>query len=105
MRAINTGADGQPWLTDRRLGDLHAQLLRQPNRTLLKANEAIQAHLFKTQVNRNEVSGEADPVVKLIDFARPERNRFHAIAASPWRWLRSPAMHCVISWVEQRCTA
>jgi type I restriction enzyme R subunit len=79
VRSINTGTDGQPWLTDRQLDDLHAQLLRQPNRTLLEANEAIQALLFKAQVDRNEVTGEADPVVKLIDFARPERNRFHAV--------------------------
>ena len=27
----------------------------------------------------NEVTGESDPVVKLIDFAHPERNRLHAI--------------------------
>ena len=79
VRTINTDADGQPWLSERQLDDLHAHLLRQPNRTLLEANEAIQALLFKAQVDRNEVSGEADPVVKLIDFARPERNRFHAI--------------------------
>lgn len=79
VRAINTDADGQPWLTERQLDDLHAQLLRQPNRTLLEANKAIQALLFKAQVDRNERSGEADPIVRLIDFARPQRNRFHAI--------------------------
>ena len=79
VRALNTGADGQPWLSDRQLDDLHAQLLRQPNRTLLEANEAVQALLFKAQVDRNEITGEADPVVALIDFAHPQRNRFHAI--------------------------
>lgn len=79
MRAINTDADGERWLTDRQLDDLRGQLLRQPNRTLLEANEDIQGLLFKAQVDRNERTGEADPVVKLIDFARPERNRFHAI--------------------------
>ena len=60
VRALNTGADGQPWLSDRQLDDLHAQLLRQPNRTLLEANEAVQALLFKAQVDRNEITGEAD---------------------------------------------
>ncbi len=35
--------------------------------------------LFKAQVNENELTGEQDPVVKLIDFAHPENNRFHAI--------------------------
>jgi type I restriction enzyme R subunit len=79
VRAINLSADGTPWLTDRQLDDLRDQLLRQPNRTLLEANEAIQALFLKAQVDRNEVTGEADPVVRLIDFAHPERNQFHVI--------------------------
>lgn len=73
VRAIN------PWLTSRQLEDLRSQILRQPNRTLLESNEALQALLFKAQVDLNEVTGEADPVVKLIDFEHPERNTFHAI--------------------------
>lgn len=68
-----------PWLTDRQLDDLRSQILRQPNRTLLEANEAIQKLLFKAQVDRNEETSEPDPVVKLIDFEHPERNTFHAI--------------------------
>jgi type I restriction enzyme R subunit len=79
VRAINRTADGTPWLTDRQLDDLRSQILRQPNRTLLEANEAIQALFLKAQVDRNEITGESDPVVQLIDFAHPERNRFHAI--------------------------
>lgn len=78
VRSINTTDDGQAWLTDRQLDELRDQILRQPNRTLLEANEAIQALLFKAQVDANELTGEQDPVVKLIDFAHPERNRFHA---------------------------
>lgn len=79
VRRINTLPDGQPWLTDRQLDDLRGQLQRQPNRTLLEANEAIQALLFKAQVDVNEATGESDPVVQLIDFAHPENNTFHAI--------------------------
>ncbi|WP_206171414.1 type I restriction endonuclease subunit R [Thiorhodococcus mannitoliphagus] len=79
VRAINLTSDGTPWLTDRQLDDLRDQIVRQPNRTLLEANETIQALFLKAQVDRNEVTGEADPVVKLIDFANPERNQFHAI--------------------------
>ena len=80
VRAINTVDDGKKtWLTDRQLDELRDQILRQPNRTLLEANEAIQALLFKTQVDTNEVTGEQDPVVKLIDFANPANNQFHAI--------------------------
>jgi len=79
VRAINRTADGKEWLTARQLDDLRDQLLRQPNRTLLEANEDSQKLLFKAQVDVNEVTGEADPIVKLIDFAHPERNVFHAI--------------------------
>ncbi|MDN5565832.1 MAG: HsdR family type I site-specific deoxyribonuclease [Psychrobacter sp.] len=76
---INTTNDGKRWLTDKQLQDLQDQILRQPNRTLLEANEAIQKLLFKSQVDINERTGEQDPVVKLIDFAYPENNTFHAI--------------------------
>jgi type I restriction enzyme R subunit len=79
VRAINRTDDGREWLTDRQLEDLVQHLLRQPNRTLLEANEAIQALLFKAQVDSNELTGEADPVVRLIDFHTPENNQFHAI--------------------------
>ena len=79
VRDINLTADGTAWLTDRQLDDLRDQILRQPNRTLLEANEAVQALFLKAQVDRNEVTGESDPVATLIDFAHPERNVFHAI--------------------------
>ncbi|MCY0093244.1 type I restriction endonuclease subunit R [Hoeflea ulvae] len=76
---INRTATGAEWLTKKQLQDLHDQIGRQPNRTLLEANEAIQKLLFKAQVDVNEATGEPDPVVKLIDFANPENNSFHAI--------------------------
>lgn len=79
IRAINTTDSGQPWVADWQLDELRDQILRQPNRTLLEANEAIQALLFKAQVDMNEFTGEQDPVVKLIDFANPGNNQFHAI--------------------------
>lgn len=79
VRRINLTDGGRPWLTDAQLDDLQQQLLRQPNRTLLEANEAVQALLFKAQVDANELTGERDPVVRLVDFHHPENNRFHAI--------------------------
>ena len=79
VSAINSTNMGEEWLTKKQLHDLHDQILRQPNRTLLEANEAIQKLLFKSQTDVNEVTGEQDPVVKLIDFDRPENNTFHAI--------------------------
>jgi hypothetical protein len=69
VRAINLTTNGTAWLTDHQFDDLRDQILRQPNRTLLEANEAIQALLFKTQVDTNEVTGEQDAVVNAIDFA------------------------------------
>jgi type I restriction enzyme R subunit len=79
VAALNTTAEGKPWLTAKQLQDLQDQILRQPNRTLLEANEAIQKLLFKAQVDVNEITGEQDPVVKLIDFVNPENNHFLAI--------------------------
>ncbi|WP_077530287.1 type I restriction endonuclease subunit R [Vreelandella utahensis] len=79
VAAINPGKGGGTWLTDKQLLDLQEQLLRQPNRTLLEANEAVQRLLLKTQVDVNEETGEQDPVVRLIDFDTPENNHFLAI--------------------------
>ncbi|WPJ94392.1 type I restriction endonuclease [Coraliomargarita algicola] len=79
VRALNKTDEGESWLTDRQLTDLRDQLLRQPNLSLLEANEAVQHLLFKAQVDVNELTGEDDPVVQLIDFKHPERNQFHAI--------------------------
>jgi len=79
VRRLNRTNDGQPWLTDAQLDELRQQLTRHSNRSLLEANESVQALLFKAQVGTNELTGESDPVVRLIDFHHPENNRFHAI--------------------------
>lgn len=79
VRSLNRTTAGKEWLTDRQLDDLRDQIIRQPSRTLLEANEAAQALFLKAQVDVNELTGEPDPVVRLIDFTHPERNVFHAI--------------------------
>ncbi|KQP43378.1 type I restriction endonuclease subunit R [Pseudorhodoferax sp. Leaf274] len=79
VRALNTLPDGMPWLADRQLDELESALFRQPQRTLLEANLVVHELLIKTQVDVNEATGEVDPVVRLIDFQHPERNRFHAV--------------------------
>jgi len=79
VRSINRTEAGKQWLTDRQLDDLRDQLIRHPSRTLLEANESVQKLLFKAQVDVNELTGENDPVVQLIDFRHPERNVCHAI--------------------------
>lgn len=76
---LNPGKTGSTWLTEKQLNDLQEQILRQPNKTLLEANEAIQKLLFKAQVDANEETGEQDPVVRLIDFETPGNNHFLAI--------------------------
>ena len=79
IRSINLTPNGKSWLTDRQLDDLRDQILRQPNRTLFEANETVQKLFLKAQVDVNEITGESDPVVQLIDFAVPSCNQFHAI--------------------------
>jgi len=79
VRAINKTDDGRPWLTDKQLDDLHDDLFGLPARGLVENNEAVLKLLFRSQVDANELTGEQYPNVKLIDFERPERNRFVAI--------------------------
>ena len=43
VRSLNLTSDGRAWLTDRQIDDLRDQIVRQPSRTLLEANEAVQA--------------------------------------------------------------
>ncbi len=42
VKAINKTEEGQCWLTDPQLEELRQQVLRQPNRSLLEANESVQ---------------------------------------------------------------
>lgn len=79
LRALNKTASGESWLTDRQLDDLIDQLYRRPNMHLPEINEAVQQWLFKAQVDTNEITGESDPTVTVIDFRNPQNNTFHAI--------------------------
>ncbi|MGR9086965.1 MAG: hypothetical protein ACU841_07820 [Gammaproteobacteria bacterium] len=84
VAALNLTAGGAPWPTDKQLQDLHDQILRQPNRTLLEANEAIRKLPFKAQVDVDEITGEQDPAAKLIDFANPEQVDAAVESKRPW---------------------
>jgi type I restriction enzyme, R subunit len=79
VRMLNVLPDGRQWLTERQLAGLIDDIFRQAGKGLLDANEAVQALLLKAQVDRNELTGEKDPTVRLVDFTHPERNSFHAI--------------------------
>lgn len=79
-RTNSTGnGQDQPWLTDKQISDLADELLNQPAKSLVEANEAVLKLLYRAQVDANEVTGEQYPNVKLIDFDHPERNHFLAI--------------------------
>ena len=79
LHAINRTEQGQPWLTDKQISDLIEEILNQPAKSLVEANEAVLKLLYRAQVDVNEVNGEQYPNVKLIDFDHPERNHFLAI--------------------------
>lgn len=79
VRAINATEDGQPWLTDAQIEELFEQIVHQPGKSLVEANEEVLRLLYRTQVDVNEVTGEEYPNVRLIDFHHPECNHFLAI--------------------------
>lgn len=77
--AINRTEDGTEWLTDRQLDELFEEVGAQTGKTLLEANRDVLQLLYKCTTDRNELTGEEYPVVKLIDFQHWDRNRFTAI--------------------------
>lgn len=84
IRSINLAEDGQEWLTDKQLDDLHFQLTsnERSGKSLLEANEEVFNRLIgktKTIVTENELTGEKDVTVKLIDFTHWEKNSFLAV--------------------------
>jgi hypothetical protein len=64
VRSINLTPSGKPWLTDRQLDDLRDQILRQPNRTLLEANETFRDFYVAKGLERlgNRVAYDAPKV-------------------------------------------
>ncbi len=79
LHDINRTDQGQPWLTEKQIDDFIEALLNPPTKSLVEANEMVLKLLFRAQVERNEITGEECPNVKLIDFEHPERNHFLAI--------------------------
>ncbi|WP_044212109.1 type I restriction endonuclease subunit R [Flammeovirga sp. OC4] len=80
---INTH-DGKPWLTDQQLEHLYEEVtaLEKSHKALLEVNTEVFERLIgktKTTVAKNEVTGEQDALVKLIDFDDTENNDFVAI--------------------------
>ncbi|PIB32233.1 restriction endonuclease subunit R [Gaetbulibacter sp. 5U11] len=83
VKKINV-VDGVEWLTDKQLVDLYNETIatEKANLSLLEANKQVFEKLIgvtKTTVSKNEVTGEENPLVKLIDFKNWDNNEFVAI--------------------------
>ncbi len=76
---VNLTKQDEQWLTEEQLEKLHEEIIGQSGSSLREINEKVQALLYRTQVDKNESTGEEDPNVQLIDFKNPENNSFHAI--------------------------
>jgi len=83
VKSINL-SDGKPWLTDKQLDDLYADITatERGHLSLLEANQTIFDLLTgktKTVIPENELTGERDVLIKLIDFENWSENSFTAI--------------------------
>lgn len=80
IKKINTTADGKEWLTDKQLDELLREIQNFPGKSLHEANKEIHRLLLKgTSVAKNELTGEQDPTVRLVDFKNYNNNSFIAI--------------------------
>jgi type I restriction enzyme R subunit len=80
IKRINRTGDDREWLTERQVDDVFREIGQQPGRQLLEANRAVFDLLTNnTTVAANELTGEPSPLVRFVDFRRPERNSFIAI--------------------------
>lgn len=75
---INRAEDDHPWLTEKQKTDIYDTLATQKG-SLIEANQAIQQMLYKITLDKNELTSEINPDIKLIDFQNPEKNHFLAI--------------------------
>ncbi len=78
--AINKTADGREWLTEKQLDELLFEIQNFSGKSLHEANKEIHRLLLKgTTVNKNELTGEQNPTVRLVDFKNSDKNSFIAI--------------------------
>lgn len=83
VKRINK-VDGNEWLTNKQLDDLHYDITSSERGalSLLEANTQVFERLIsktKTTVPKNEVTGDTNVLVKLIDFEDWDNNSFIAI--------------------------
>ena len=71
--------EGKPWLTPEQLEGLYEDFTNFGVRSLLENNQQFIERLNKWQVDENVITGEQNPVVKIIDFDNWDANSFVAI--------------------------
>lgn len=80
IKAINKTVDGHEWLTDDQLDTVLDEVTAHHGKKLFEANKDIFHLLTKnTRVRENALTGEQDPIVRLIDFDNWENNSFIAV--------------------------
>ena len=80
IKKINITPDGRDWLTDKQLNEILFEIQNFPGKSLHEANKEIHRLLLKgTSVAKNQLTGEQDPTVRLVDFKNYDNNSFIAI--------------------------
>jgi len=80
IKAINKTTDGREWLTETQLNDILQEVQNFAGKTLHEANKEMHRMMLKgTSVSKNELTGEQNPTVRLVDFRNWDRNSFVAI--------------------------
>ena len=80
IKAINKTDDGKEWLTDKQLDEILLEIQSFAGKSLHEANKEMHRFLLKgTTVNKNELTGEQNPTVRLVDFKNYHNNNFLAI--------------------------
>jgi type I restriction enzyme, R subunit len=84
IRSLNT-VGGQEWLTDAQLEHIYNDLMavERSNSSLLESNKAIFKLLVgktKITVDKNELTGDTNVLIKLVDFDNYAKNSFVAIS-------------------------
>ncbi|MEO8232682.1 MAG: type I restriction endonuclease, partial [Ignavibacteriota bacterium] len=80
IKKINITSDGKEWLTDKQLNEILFEIQNFAGKNLHEANKEIHRLLLKgTSVDKNEITGEQNPTVRIVDFRNWDRNSFIAI--------------------------
>ncbi|MDD5363085.1 MAG: HsdR family type I site-specific deoxyribonuclease [Ignavibacteria bacterium] len=80
IRKINLTEDGKEWLTDIQLDRLLFEIQNFRGKTLHETNKEIHRLLIKGMTtDRNEITDDTNPTVRLIDYRNWKRNSFIAI--------------------------